>query len=184
MPQPTASETAFTSANRVKLKTMAQGGNKRAQIALNLAEDYDRLLSTILVGNNVVNIGASSMATGLFLALLSGNQSAATTVSTIVMTIVVLIFGEISPKAIAKENPETVAVAFAPVLLVLRTIVTPINALFVQWKKLLAKLFKPAHTESFVEAEIMTMVDEAQNDGDIDEHEGPFARAAKPAKNV
>ena len=101
-----ASETAFTSANRVKLKTMAQGGNKRAQIALNLAEDYDRLLSTILVGNNVVNIGASSMATGLFLALLSGNQSAATTVSTIVMTIVVLIFGEISPKAIAKENPD------------------------------------------------------------------------------
>lgn len=82
-----ASETAFTSANRVKLKTMAQGGNRRAQIALNLAEDYDRLLSTILVGNNVVNIGASSMATGLFLALLSGNQSAATTVSTIVMTI-------------------------------------------------------------------------------------------------
>ena len=172
-----ASETAFTSANRVKLKTMAQGGNKRAQIALNLAEDYDRLLSTILVGNNVVNIGASSMATGLFLALLSGNQSAATTVSTIVMTIVVLIFGEISPKAIAKENPETVAVAFAPVLLVLRTIVTPINALFVQWKKLLAKLFKPAHTESFVEAEIMTMVDEAQNDGDIDEHEGELIRS-------
>lgn len=172
-----ASETAFTSANRVKLKTMAQGGNKRAQIALNLAEDYDRLLSTILVGNNVVNIGASSMATGLFLALLSGNQSAATTLSTIVMTIVVLIFGEISPKAIAKENPETVAVAFAPVLLVLRTIVTPINALFVQWKKLLAKLFKPAHTESFVEAEIMTMVDEAQNDGDIDEHEGELIRS-------
>lgn len=117
------------------------------------------------------------MATGLFLALLSGNQSAATTVSTIVMTIVVLIFGEISPKAIAKENPETVAVAFAPVLLVLRTIVTPINALFVQWKKLLAKLFKPAHTESFVEAEIMTMVDEAQNDGDIDEHEGELIRS-------
>lgn len=172
-----ASETAFTSANCVKLKTMAQGGNKRAQIALNLAEDYDRLLSTILVGNNVVNIGASSMATGLFLALLSGNQSAATTVSTIVMTIVVLIFGEISPKAIAKENPETVAVTFAPVLLVLRTIVTPINALFVQWKKLLAKLFKPAHTESFVEAEIMTMVDEAQNDGDIDEHEGELIRS-------
>lgn len=171
-----ASETAFTSANRVKLKTMAQGGNKRAQIALNLAEDYDRLLSTILVGNNVVNIGASSMATGLFLALLSGNQSAATTVSTIVMTIVVLISAN-QPEAIAKENPETVAVAFAPVLLVLRTIVTPINALFVQWKKLLAKLFKPAHTESFVEAEIMTMVDEAQNDGDIDEHEGELIRS-------
>lgn len=99
-----ASETAFTSANRVKLKTMAQGGNKRAQIALNLAEDYDRLLSTILVGNNVVNIGASSMATGLFLALLSGNQSAATTVSTIVMTIVVLIFGESARKRLPRRT--------------------------------------------------------------------------------
>ena len=122
------------------LVSYAEGQNRQ------MREYYESL------GNNVVNIGASSMATGLFLALLSGNQSAATTVSTIVMTIVVLIFGEISPKAIAKENPETVAVAFAPVLLVLRTIVTPINALFVQWKKLLAKLFKPAHTESFVEA--------------------------------
>ena len=169
-----ATETAFSSLNKTKLKALAEKGNRRAALACRLSDRYDRLLSTILIGNNIVNIASASIGTVLFVSLY-GDIGA--TVSTVVMTVVVLIFGEISPKAIAKENPETVAVAFAPVLLVLRTIVTPINALFVQWKKLLAKLFKPAHTESFVEAEIMTMVDEAQNDGDIDEHEGELIRS-------
>ncbi len=171
-----ASETSFTSANRVKLKTMANTGNKRAKMALNLAEDYDRLLTTILIGNNIVNIGASSLATGLFLKLLT-NQSLATTVSTAVMTIIILIFGEISPKAIAKESPERIAVLFAPVLMALRTIISPINMLFVQWKKLLNRIIRPGDSESFVEAEIMTIVDEAQNDGDMDEHEGELIRS-------
>lgn len=171
-----ASETSFTSANRVKLKTMANTGNKRAKMALNLAEDYDRLLTTILIGNNIVNIGASALATGLFLKLLT-NQSLATTVSTAVMTIIILIFGEISPKAIAKESPERIAVLFAPVLMALRTIISPINMLFVQWKKLLNRIIRPGDSESFVEAEIMTIVDEAQNDGDMDEHEGELIRS-------
>lgn len=171
-----ASETSFTSANRVKLKTMANTGNKRAKMALDLAEDYDRLLTTILIGNNIVNIGASSLATGLFLKLLT-NQSLATTVSTAVMTIIILIFGEISPKAIAKESPERVAVMFAPILMALRTIISPINMLFVQWKKLLNRIIRPGDSESFVEAEIMTIVDEAQNDGDMDEHEGELIRS-------
>lgn len=171
-----ASETSFTSANRVKLKTMANTGNKRAKMALDLAEDYDRLLTTILIGNNIVNIGASSLATGLFLKLLT-NQSLATTVSTAVMTIIILIFGEISPKAIAKESPERVAVMFAPILMALRTIISPINMLFVQWKKLLNRIIRPGNSESFVEAEIMTIVDEAQNDGDMDEHEGELIRS-------
>lgn len=171
-----ASETSFTSANRVKLKTMANTGNKRAKMALDLAEDYDRLLTTILIGNNIVNIGASSLATGLFLKLLT-NQSLATTVSTAVMTIIILIFGEISPKAIAKESPERIAVMFAPILMALRTIISPINMLFVQWKKLLNRIIRPGDSESFVEAEIMTIVDEAQNDGDMDEHEGELIRS-------
>lgn len=171
-----ASETSFTSANRVKLKTMANAGNKRAKMALDLAEDYDRLLTTILIGNNIVNIGASSLATGLFLATIA-NQSLATTVSTAVMTIIILIFGEISPKAIAKESPERIAVLFAPVLMALRTIISPINMLFVQWKKLLNHIIRPGDSESFVEEEIMTIVDEAQNDGDMDEHEGELIRS-------
>ncbi len=172
-----ASETSFTSVNRVKLKTKAQAGHKRAQIALELADNYDRLLSTILIGNNIVNISASSIATGLFLTLMKNNQSVATTVSTVVMTILILIFGEISPKAVAKENPEKFALLFATPLLVLRTIATPLNALFSLWKKLLGKIIKPAQEESFVEEEIMTMVDEAQSDGDMDEHEGEMIRS-------
>ena len=94
-----ASETAFTSVNRVKLKTMIQNGSKPAKAALALAEDYDRLITTILIGNNIVNIAASSLATSLFLVLLNKNANLATTASTVVMTIVILIFGEVSPKA-------------------------------------------------------------------------------------
>lgn len=172
-----SSETAFTSANRVKLKAMMQNGNKRAKLAYELAEDYDRLLSTILVGNNIVNIAASSLATSLFLILLKDNQGLVTPVSTAVMTIVVLIFGEVTPKTVAKESPERLAMAFAPVLKFLRTIISPINAFFAGLKKLLHRIFKPAESESFIEEEIMTMLEEAQSEGDIDAHEGELIRS-------
>lgn len=173
-----ASETAYTSANRVKLKAISQNGNKRARMALDLVEDFDKLLSTILVGNNIVNIAGSSLATGVFLTLLKGNSGAATTASTAVMTVLILIFGEISPKTIAKESPESVAIAFAPVLIALRTVITPINALFSLWKKLLNRLFKPAQEENFFEEEMMTIVEEAEHEGDIDAHEGELLRSA------
>lgn len=173
-----ASETAFTSANKVRLKTLAAGGNKRAKLALSLAEDYDRLLSTILVGNNIVNIAASALATSLFLALLNGNNGLATTLSTVVMTIVILIFGEVSPKTIAKESPEKIAMAFSPVLRALRMLITPINVFFVLIKKLLHLIVKPVETESYIEEELMTMVDEAQSEGDMDAHEGELIRSA------
>lgn len=172
-----ASETAFTSANKVKLKTMMQSGNKRARQAYYLAEDYDRLLSAILVGNNIVNIAGSSIATSLFLIVLKDHPNLVTPVSTIVMTVVILIFGEVSPKTIAKESPESLAMAFAPVLKALCTIIAPVNAFFVFLKKLLHKLFKPVESESFIEEEIMTMLEEAQNDGDIDAHEGELIRS-------
>ena len=170
-----ASETAFTSANRVRLKTMSQAGNKRAEMALMLAEDYDRLLTTILVGNNIVNIAGTALATVLFTALL-GNMGA--TVSTLVMTVLVLIFGEVSPKTIAKESPEKFAMAAAPALRALRAVLTPVNALFIKWKGLLSKLFKPEAATGHVEDEIMTLVDEAESGGDIDEHEGELIRSA------
>ena len=173
-----ASETAFTSANKVRLKTLAASGNKRAKLALALAEDYDRLLSTILVGNNIVNIAASALATSLFLALLNGNNGLATTLSTVVMTIVILIFGEVSPKTIAKESPEKIAMAFAPVLRVLRMIIAPVNFFFILVKKFLHLIFKPTETESLIEEELMTMVDEAESEGDMDAHEGELIRSA------
>ena len=173
-----ASETAFTSANRVKLKTLAANGNKRAKDALVLAEDYDRLITTILIGNNIVNIAASSLATSLFLVLLHNNTNLATTVSTVVMTIVILIFGEVSPKAIAKESPENLAMTFGPALKVLCAIFTPFALFFSQLKKLLTRIFKTEDGESFIEEELMTMVEEAESEGDMEHHEGELIRSA------
>jgi len=171
-----ASETAFTSMNRVKLKTMMQNGNKRARLAYQLGEDYDKLLSTILVGNNIVNIAASTLATSLFLQLIE-NDNLASLVNTVVMTIIVLIFGEVTPKTIAKESPEAFAMTFAPFLRVLRAVISPINAFFTLLKKVLHLLFKPAESESYIEEEIITMLEEAQNEGDIDAHEGELIRS-------
>ena len=170
-----ASETAFTSANRVRLKTMSQSGNRRAELALSLAEEYDRLLTAILVGNNIVNIAGTALATVLFTAWV-GRMGA--TLSTVVMTVMVLIFGEVSPKTIAKESPEKFAMFAAPALRALCVILTPVNGLFKRWKSLLQRLFKPDDSGSHIEAELMTLVDEAEHEGDMDEHEGELIRSA------
>ena len=173
-----SSETAFTSANRVKPMAMAANGNKRAKVALALSEDYDRLITTILIGNNIVNIAGSSLATSLFLILLVDHQNLVTPVSTAVMTIVILIFGEVSPKAIAKESPEMLAMTFAPVLKLLCTVFTPFALFFTQLKKLLTRLFDTGDEESFIEEELMTMVEEAESEGDMEHHEGELIRSA------
>ncbi len=170
-----SSETAYSAVNKVRLKTMWQGGNSRAKAALDLVEDYDRLLTTILVGNNVVNIAGTSIATVLFTMWL-GNMGA--TASTVVMTVLVLIFGEVSPKTLAKESPEKIAMAVARPMKILIVLLQPVNALFMLWRKLLSRMFKPAETENDIEEELMTMVDEAQHEGDMDAHEGELIRSA------
>lgn len=170
-----SSETAYSAVNKVRLKTMAQSGNTRAKAALDLAEDYDRLLTTILVGNNVVNIAGTSIATVLFTMWL-GNMGA--TISTIVMTVLILVFGEVSPKALAKESPEKIAMAVAGAMRAMVTILAPVNALFMLWRKLLSHVFKPAEASNDIEEELMTMVDEAQHEGDMDAHEGDLIRSA------
>ncbi|MDD6051095.1 MAG: hemolysin family protein [Clostridiales bacterium] len=173
-----ASETSFTSVNRVKLKTMLQNGQKRAKVTLELVEDYDRLITTILIGNNIVNIAASSLATSLFLVLLHNQANLATTASTVVMTIIILIFGEVCPKAIAKEAPEKLAMTIAPVLKALCTVFAPIAKVFSALKKLFTRIFKTEEDESFIEEELMTMVDEAESEGDMEHHEGELIRSA------
>ena len=119
-----AAETAYNSLNQIRLKSKADDGDRQAAKVLGLAQRYDSLLSTILIGNNIVNIGASSLATVLFSRLVGNTYGP--TVSTIVMTLLVLTFGEITPKSMAKEMPETMAMAFAPVLGFLVTIFTPL----------------------------------------------------------
>ena len=123
-----ATETAFSSLNRIRIKNMAEKGNKRACLVLRLSENYDSLLSTILIGNNIVNIASASLATVLFVKLLGEDIGAS--ISTAVTTIVVLIFGEVSPKSIAKESPEKFALFSAPFLNMLMILLTPFNFLF------------------------------------------------------
>ena len=158
-----STETAFSSLSRVRLKNMAEDGNKKAHLTLRLEEDYDRILSTILIGNNLVNILLSSLATLVFVGMF-GN--AGVTISTIVVTVVVLIFGEVTPKSLAKERPEKFAIFASPFLRVLMVILNPINCLFVLWKKLLAKIFRMEDTEGISEQELLTIVDAAQQDGE------------------
>ncbi len=164
-----ASETAYTSFNRTKIKNIAAEGNKSAKKALALAENYDKLLSTILVGNNIVNILASSLATVWFVALMD-NSPSAPAVSTAVVTIVILIFGEVTPKSLAKDRPETFAMLFVRPLKFLTVVLTPINGLFMLWKKLLSKIFKAKPDDTVTEGEVLTLVDEAHEDGSVDEY--------------
>ena len=163
-----ATETAFSSLNRIKLKNMAQDGNKRAKKTLLLCEKYDKLLSTILIGNNIVNIMSTSIATALFVALLAQKGVA---VSTVVMTVVVLIFGEIVPKSMAKEVPEAFAMFSCPFISVLMWILTPASYFFTLLKNLIKSFLKINADEAITDRELLTMVEEAQKDGGIDEAE-------------
>ena len=167
-----ASETAFTSFNQTKMKNLASEGNKRAKLVLKMSDNYDKLLSTILVGNNIVNIALSSIATIWFMELLLETPLAHyySAISTVLITIIVLIFGEISPKSLAKDKPERFSMAVAPLLRAMTTILTPVNALFMLWKKLLTKVFKAGDIDTVTEGEVLTLVDEAHEDGSIDEY--------------
>ena len=170
-----ATETAFTSLNRIRLKSRADSGNKRAALTLRIAEDYDKLLSTNLIGNNIVNISASTVGTVLFTKLFLDYGPL---VSTVVLTVVILVFGEISPKSMAKENAEAFAMFAAPIMRVLMTVLAPVNYLFAQWKKLLSRIFRKSEEEGITEEELITMVDQAENEGGLDQHEGQLIRSA------
>ncbi len=171
-----ATETAFSSLNRIRVKNMAEKGDSRAELVLRMSENYDSLLSTILIGNNIVNIACASMATLLFAKWLGNDVGPS--VSTAVTTVVVLIFGEVSPKSIAKESPEAFAKFSAPFLHVLMILLTPFNFLFRQWKKLLSRIFHSSDNQTLTEEELLTIVDEAEQEGGIDTQEGSLIRNA------
>lgn len=160
-----ATETAFTSLNRVRLKNRANDGDKRAKETLELSLDYNKLLSTILIGNNIVNIALTATATLLFIRLYG---SYGPTISTVVTTVIVLVFGEISPKNLAKESPEKFAMFATPATRVFMVVFTPLNWLFGQLKVLLSKLFKISSDDGITEEEILTMVEEAETEGRIE----------------
>lgn len=171
-----ATETAFSSLNKIRIKNIAEKGNKKAALVMKLSESYDSLLSTILIGNNIVNILSASLATVLFVKILG--DEAGTSVSTAVTTVIVLIFGEVSPKSIAKESPEKFAMFSAPLLRVLVFLLTPFNFLFKQWKKFLSLIIKSEEDGGITEEELLSIVEEAEEDGGINEQESMIIQNA------
>ncbi|MGN0535097.1 MAG: HlyC/CorC family transporter [Eubacterium sp.] len=173
-------ETAFSSLNKVKLKAMMKedGENKAIKRALKLADDYDVVLSTVLIGNNIVNIACTSLATLFFTGLLGDNSDLGATVSTIVMTITVLIFGEVTPKTYAKEKAEKVVLVITPVIKFFIVLFSPLNVFFRGWKKLMNKIFKTGGMDIITEEELKTYVDEAHTGGEIDENESELIRSS------
>ena len=157
---------------------MAEKGNKKAALALKLSDNYDSLISTILIGNNIVNILASAMSTLLFAKIIVDNQDLAAAVSTAVLTIVVLVFGEISPKTMAKNSPEKFVLFSAPIINVMRIILSPFNFIFNGWQRLLAKIFKASDDQGMTEEELISIIEEAEEDGDIDKEESDLIKSA------
>ncbi|MCH5148975.1 MAG: HlyC/CorC family transporter [Clostridiales bacterium] len=173
-----ATETAFTSLNRIRLKTKAEAGNKRAKLVLKLSDKYDWVLTTILIGNNIVNILASSLATLVFIQWCDGNQDLASILSTVTITVIVLIFGEITPKSLAKEYPDTYASFSAPIINALGYILAPFNFIFSGWRKLTHLIFRHKEDNSITDEELISMVDEAEQEGGINSEESELIKSA------
>ena len=171
-----AAETAYNSLNEIRLRSKAEDGDAKAAHTLALVERYDSLLSTILIGNNIVNIGASSLATVLFTRLVGGVYGP--TVSTVVMTLLVLAFGEITPKSVAKDAPERFAMVSAPFIRLWIWVLTPVNFLFSQWKKFISRFFKTDENAKMSHEELLLFMENIEQDGGIDENEGELLRNA------
>ena len=179
-----ATETAFSTLSKTKLKTLVEKGNKRAALALRLSENYDRLLSTILIGNNLVNILLSSIATVFVITLCVNSKDQAfadsygTLISTAAVTVVVLMFGEITPKSIAKNRPEGFSMFSAPLMQFFIVILIPFSAIFSLWTKLVAKIFRVKADNKMSQEELLMLVEEVQEEGSIDDEEGDLLRNA------
>lgn len=170
-----SAETAFSSLNKVKLKAMYQNSKKTERV-LALAEDYDIVLSTILIGNNLVNIACTSVATLVFTGWFGADLG--TTLSTVVMTVVILIFGEVTPKTIAKEKAERMALLLSPFVQFFTVVFYPVNLFFRGWKQMLNKLFGLGKSDTITEEELKTYVHEAHTGGEIDENESKLIRSS------
>jgi CBS domain containing-hemolysin-like protein len=171
-----ASETAFSTFNKIKIKNLADKGNRKAKLVLNISENYDTMLSTILIGNNIVNILSASLATILFIGWI--NDTSGPTVSTLVMTLIVLIFGEITPKTLAKKRPEAFAKFAAPFLKFLMIIFFVFTFIFKKWQDFVSKLIKDKEEDQVTEEEIISLVEEATEDGVLDEDESELIKSA------
>ena len=172
-------ETAYSCANTIKLKSMVTLGKKHAKAVYDFADEkYDKLVTAILVGNNIVNLTASALGTVLFAKLIVSNPDIAATVSTAVLTVVVLLFGEITPKYLASVYPEKFCFIFYPLMQFFYWVLLPLCKVFDGFKWLLAKIFKLKKDESITDEELMSLVDEAEESGTLKEDESELLRSA------
>ena len=175
-----ATETAFSTFNRIRIKNLAEKGNKKALLVLKLSDKYDTLISTILIGNNIVNILASSLATLLFFNLLKNSSITdwSSAISTTVLTVVILTFGEISPKTVAKKKPESFVLFSAPLINVLVYVFRPLSFVFQKLQNLLSKIFKSNDDKGMTEEELISIIEEAEEEGDFDKEESTLIKSA------
>ena len=172
-------ETAFSCANKLRLKNMVALGKKHAKAVYTFAEEKsDKLVAAILIGNNIVTLTASAIGTVVFGKLLIDSSLDSTTVSTVVMTVAVLIFGEITPKYLASIYPEKFCFFFYPLMQLFYWILTPISFIFGGYKKLLSKIFKLKSDDTVTDAELISLVKEAEEDGTLKEDESELVRSA------
>lgn len=174
-----ATETAFTTFNRIKMKMMAEKGDKRAATVLELSENFDTLISTILIGNTLVNTLSASMATIFFTKLLKNlDEDISALIASVIMTVVVLVFSELSPKTLAKNAPDKFALFSAPIIKVIQSALKPLTFLFQKWQTLLSKVLKPQEDTGMTEEELISIIEEAEEDGGIDEEESTLIKSA------
>lgn len=173
-----STETAFSSASKVRLRHYADNGSKKAAKALKIIENYDKALSTILVGNNIVNILCSALATLLFVYYLG--DALGTLMSTIVITVVVLICGEVLPKSTAIENSEKICMSTASVLYFLMVILTPVTFLLLKIKAVFSKIFSRNKSKqpTVTEDELKYIVESIEEEGVLEEQESELVQSA------
>ena len=174
-----ATETAFSSFNRIRMKSLASSGNRKASLVLKLDENYDRLITAILIGNNIVNITLTTVSTLFFMKVLTSlSEDVVATLSTVIVTVVVLVFGEVTPKALSKDHADGYALSTCSLIRGFVTVMSPLTILFSFWKKLIGRVFKTAQTDVTTEDDLITMVEEAEHGGGLDEDESELIRSA------
>jgi len=177
-------EISYSAANKVRLKTLEQSGKKRATRMLKFLDNYDKVITTILIGNTIVTVASASLATLLAVSIFTEHDNLAASIASVILTIVLLVFCEITPKMLAKEKPESIGMAVYPFLWFFTIIFWPFSALFALWKKLIKKIFRIKANAAITDEELLTYVEEAEAEGGIDKHESNLIRSAIEFEDV
>ncbi|MCL2847958.1 MAG: hemolysin family protein [Firmicutes bacterium] len=179
-------EISYSAANRIRLKTLETAGNQKAGKVLKVLENYDKALTAILIGNTIVTVAAASLATLLAISFVRYDTQAglAASIASVALTLVLLVFCEISPKMIAKEKAESVAMGIYPFMMLLYFILWPLTEIFTFWKKLIKKVFRLKQNAAITDEELLTYVEEAESEGGIEKHEGNLIRSAIEFEDV